>query len=478
MTRLSLNSVKAQRYDPVAHGIGVLHIGLGAFHRAHQAVCTDDALAAQGGDWRISAVSLRSVETVDALAAQDGLYTLIERGAEGDHARVIAAIAETLAAARGIAPVLDRLAEPAVKVVTLTVTEKAYGIDRTAMDIDPEHAAVAHDLAHPDAPQGVLGLLVLGLRQRRAKGHPPPAILCCDNLPDNGALLRAGVVGFARRCDPELADWIAAEVAFPASMVDRITPAATDETVALAARLTGLDDPAAIETEPFFQWVIEDHFPLGRPAWEAGGAIFAPDVAPFERMKLRMLNGAHSLIAYAGFLSGHAYVRDAMADAPLAALVDRHMRAVAATVGSLEGIDLDAYRAALIQRFANPAIAHQTYQIAMDGSEKIPQRIVAPALDALAAGQDVAPFAFAVAAWLRYARGQAEDGTAYALRDPREAELSAAAQGDAAQVVKAMAALPGLFPDPLKGDFLTLVEERLHVMLTDGMAAAIAAEAA
>ncbi|MCA0962390.1 mannitol dehydrogenase family protein [Salipiger bermudensis] len=478
MTRLSLNSVKAQRYDPVAHGIGVLHIGLGAFHRAHQAVCTDDALAAHGGDWRISAVSLRSVETVDALAAQDGLYTLIERGAEGDHARVIAAISETLAAARGIAPVLDRLADPAVKVVTLTVTEKAYGIDRAAMDIDPEHAAVAHDLAHPDAPQGVLGLLVLGLKQRRAEGHPPPAILCCDNLPDNGALLRAGVVGFARRCDPELADWIAAEVAFPASMVDRITPAATEETVALAARLTDLEDPAAIETEPFFQWVIEDHFPLGRPAWEAGGAIFAPDVAPFERMKLRMLNGAHSLIAYAGFLSGHVYVRDAMADAPLAALVDRHMRAAAATVGSLDGIDLDAYRVALIQRFANPAIAHQTYQIAMDGSEKIPQRIFAPALDALAAGQDLAPFAFAVAAWLRYARGQAEDGTAYALRDPREAELTAAAQGDAAQVVQAMAALPGLFPDPLKGDFLTIIEERLHVMLTDGMAAAIAAEAA
>ncbi|MCP1168825.1 mannitol dehydrogenase family protein, partial [Limimaricola sp. ASW11-118] len=246
------------------------------------------------------------------------------------------------------------------------------------------------------------GLLVEALRRRRGAGRAPFTVLCCDNLPENGALLRGGVLGFARRVDPEFADWISAEVAFPSSMVDRITPAATDDTRALARRLTGYEDAAAIETEPFCQWVIEDRFPQGRPDWEAGGAIFVEDVAPFERMKLRMLNGAHSLIAYAGFVAGHTLVRDAMASAALAALVRRHIAAAARTLGPLPGIDLAAYGAELAARFANPAIAHETYQIAMDGSQKLPQRIFGPAWDAQQAGRDLRPFAFATAAWARY----------------------------------------------------------------------------
>ncbi|MFP1633632.1 mannitol dehydrogenase family protein [Zhengella sp. ZM62] len=464
-------------YDPAAHGCGIVHIGAGAFHRAHQAVYTDAALARSGGDWRITGISLRGTEVADALNPQNGLYTLVERGAEGTTARVIASIDRVIAATRDRAAPLAAMADASTRIVSLTVTEKAYGIGRAATDADPAHPAVAADLANPGAPQGVLGLIVESLRLRRAAGIAPFTVLCCDNLPDNGALLAAGVTGFARRLDPELADWIAGNVAFPSTMVDRITPASTEETRAEAARQTGCDDHGAIETEAFTQWVIEDRFPSGRPDWEAGGALFVDDVKPYEHMKLRMLNGAHSMLAYTGFLAGHVHVRDVMGDPALAALVGRHMRAAAATLPPLAGIDLDRYRAALLARFANPAIAHQTYQIAMDGTEKLPQRIVAPAMETLRAGGDFRPFAFAVAAWMRYCLGRTEGGEAYALRDPREAEIAAAlaATSTAGEISAALHALPGLFPRALSEDaaWVSAVSAALAVMLEKGMAAAI-----
>lgn len=477
-----LPTAVAPSYDPAAHGVGILHLGAGAFHRAHQAAITDAALAASGGDWRIAGVSLRSADLAQALAPQDGLFTLIERGAQGDRARVIAAIDRVIAARGAPEAVLEPMADPAIRIVTLTVTEKAYGIDRSGPDADLAHPDVAADLESPATPRGVLGLLVEGLRRRRAAGHAPFTVLCCDNLPENGALLRGGVLGFARRIDPDLADWIAREVAFPSSMVDRITPAATDTTLGLGEKITGYEDSAAIETEPFCQWVIEDRFPQGRPDWAAGGAIFVDDVAPYERMKLRMLNGAHSLIAYAGFMSGHALVRDAMADPALSALARRQIAAAAATLDPLPGIDLATYGVELATRFANPAIAHETYQIAMDGSQKLPQRIFGPGYDAQRWGQDLRPFAFATAAWARYCTGRNEAGTSYALRDPREAEIAAvveAAGEDATTLIAGLLRLPGLAPaELLDGDFEAQAAQILHDMLEHGMATVIAREAA
>lgn len=478
MTRLTraalaaLPKSMAPGYTPEAHGIGILHLGLGAFHRAHQAAYTDDALAAEGGDWRIASVSLRSTGTVDALTAQDNLYTLIECGKDGLRSRVIGAIGQSIAAARNPGAAVEILARPEICVVTLTVTEKAYGVDRTARDCDPGHPAVAADLADPRSPKGVLGTLVEGLRRRRAAGLEAPAILSCDNLPHNGALLRAGVLGFARRLDPDLADWIGRSATFPSSMVDRITPAASAETLAKAMRLTGLEDAAAIETEPFAQWVIEDDFPLGRPAWETAGAIFVSDVSLYETMKLRMLNGAHSLIAYVSVVAGYEYVRDAMANPALAVLTNRYITAAARTVGALPGIDLDQYRADLLDRFDNPEIAHRTAQIAMDGTEKLPQRIFEPAT------KDPAPsFAFALAAWMRYCLGTTDSGETYDLNDPREAELRAAVEGagrDADAVFDALVGLPALVPAPLAtGTFRNAVIQRLGTMLKDGMVGAI-----
>ncbi|MHA1547863.1 MAG: mannitol dehydrogenase family protein, partial [Alphaproteobacteria bacterium] len=440
------------RYVPREHAAGIVHIGLGAFHRAHQAVYTDDALAAKGGDWRIIGISLRSTDTVDALNQQNGLYTVLERGPQGVAVRVIASIAHAIAASRDRGAVMSALTDPAIRIVSLTVSEKAYGIDRAAGTVDANHPAVAADLADPHHPAGVLGLLVEALRQRRAAATPPFTVLCCDNLPDNGQLVKAGVVDLAERVDAELGRWIADNVAFPATMVDRITPASSEETTADVRALIGVEDHAAVETEPFRQWVIEDHFPTGRPAWEAGGAIFVTDVLPYERMKLRMLNGAHSMLAYAGFLAGCTYVRDVMRHRDLAMLVNRHLHAAAATLEPLDGVDFSDYAEALTARFENPTIAHETYQIAMDGTQKLPQRLLQPAEAALAANTDIRPYAFAVAAWMRYCLGVKDDHTPYALRDPLDEIIAAALRPldrDARALADALHALPGLFPATL-----------------------------
>jgi len=464
----------ASGYAPSQHAIGILHFGCGAFFRAHQAACTDAALEHAGGNWRIAALNLRSRGDIDALTAQDGLYTLIAKSAQGARARVIASIGQSIAATDARTQVLQHLQNPAVRIVTLTVTEKAYGIDRAALDIDPNHPAIAADLADPRNPTSVLGYLVEGLRLRRAAGHAPPTILCCDNLPRNGHLLRAGVIGFAQRIDPDLADHIARNVAFPSTMVDRITPASTDQTRKDARILTGYDDAVAVETEPFFQWVIEDNFPTGRPAWQAGGAVFVPNVEPYENMKLRMLNGAHSMLAYGGYLSGHKYVRDVMNDPALARLVGRHLEAAAATLEPLSSIDLTDYAAQLVKRFSNPAIAHETYQIAMDGTQKLPQRLAAPAADARAAGQDAQAFALAIALWMRYATGVLDDGQTYELRDPlgdQIAQIVAGASGDPGELARGLAAIDGLLPEALRDDqpFMDMTANLLERLMTQGI---------
>jgi fructuronate reductase len=465
-------------YDRAALRPGILHLGLGAFHRAHQAPCTDDAIAAAGGDWGIEGVSLRSADAVDRLGAQNGLYTLLVRGPEGTGARVVGAILATHLAPRAPRKILERLADPAIRIVSLTVTEKAYGLDPATGGLDLAHPAVRADLGAPEAPEGTLGYLVEGLARRRTAGLAPFTPLCCDNLPSNGAVLRRLVLEFAERREPALRRWIEALVPFPSTMVDRITPASTDATYEDAARLIGREDRAAVETEPFWQWVIEDRFTAGRPAWDAAGALFVSDVAPYEKMKLRMLNGAHSLLAYLGFLDGREFVRDVMADPALRAIVRAHMGRAALTLDPVPGIDLDRYTDELCTRFANPAIAHATYQIAMDGTQKLPQRLLEPAVEALRAGRDVGTFALAVAAWMRYALGEDERGRRHALRDPREAEITAALAGTprtGGAIADRLLALPGLFPPVLlhDGRWRAAVAGHLDAMLQGGVRAAL-----
>lgn len=474
--------VRSPAYRRNDHGPGIVHIGLGAFHKAHEAVYTDDALAAAGGDWRIIGISLRSSAPSEELTPQSCLYATIERDAGGSSARVIGSIAAALHLGSDRGAVIDALCAPATKIVSLTVTEKGYGIDRGTGGVDLAHSAIAADLADPEHANGVAGLLVWALGRRLEAGIPPFTVLCCDNLPENGTLVRSLLIDFARRTQPALAGHIAADVAFPATMVDRIAPARSAETLKLAEEMLGQEDAAAVECESFRQWVIEDRFPTGRPAWEAGGALFVDDVRPFEKMKLRVLNGTHSMLAYAGFLSGRRYVRDVMGDPALATLVSRHLAAAATTLEDLKGVDLSDYARSLSRRFANPHLAHETYQIAMDGSEKMPQRIFAPALDALDSGQSVEAFAFATAAWMRYTLGRTDAGESFDLRDPLSDALKPTVTGSisAEDVIDHLYGVEGLIPRGLARDPLwtAAVHRHLDNMLALGMPRAVEVAAA
>jgi fructuronate reductase len=469
------------RWDRASTATGIVHLGAGAFHRAHQAVYTDDAMEASGGEWMITGVSLRSADVARALNPQDGLYTVLVRAPEGVTARVIGCIRNVLVAPEDPRAVLDALVAPETRIVSLTITEKGYGLDPKSGGLDCAHPAIAADLVDPWRPRSAVGFIVEALRLRRQAGMPAVTVLCCDNLPSNGKVVRRLVTDFALAQDPRLASWIEAGVAFPSTMVDRITPASTRATAAEAERLTGFADQASVETEPFTQWIIEDDFTAGRPDWQAGGALFVEDVAPYEKMKLRMLNGAHSMLAYSGFIAGHKYVRDVMADQSLAMLVRRHMAQAARTLDAVPGIDLDHYAGELCARFANPNIAHETYQIAMDGTQKLAQRLIEPAMVALRRGLALDCYAFAVAAWMRYALGRKENGETYRLRDPRDTEIEALLSGawhDPETIVDRLMALPGLFPDELSSSaaWRQAVMRRLEVMLVQNMHAAIEAE--
>ncbi|RLJ41005.1 fructuronate reductase [Litoreibacter meonggei] len=486
MERLTASStlpadVRQPAYVPSEHGCGIVHLGLGAFHKAHQAVYTDDALAAAGGDWRTIGASLRSPKAAEELNPQNGLFTLIERGVDNTSARVIGSIAKVIAAKGNSEQLLETLSDPRIRIASLTVTEKAYGIERMSGGIDTSHPAVAADILSPDSPVGVLGILVAALKRRCDAETKPFTVLCCDNLPNNGAFVRAGVLEFARRIDPALADWIEAQVSFPSTMVDRITPAATQATLSEARDLTGCSDLAAVETEPFSQWVIEDDFPTGRPAWDAGGALFVKNVAQYENMKLRMLNGTHSMLAYAGFLSGRDYVCDVMADPDLAKLVKRHIIAASHTLDPVPGVDLNTYAESLLQRFSNPNIRHETYQIAMDGTEKLPQRIFEPAITAMERGQSIAPFAFATAVWMRYCLGRTDNNATFELRDPRQDQIekSVGTIKSPDEIATRLSGLDGFMPKELILDqsWNSAVSSKLALMLDKGMLAALHNEA-
>ncbi len=402
-------------YDRSALGNGIVHLGLGAFHRAHQAAYTDAVLAAGDHRWGITAASLRSPDTRDALGPQDGLYTLDVRG-EHDRVAVIGAITGILVAPEDPAALIARLADPATAIVSLTVTEKAYCRDPASGDLDPTHPDIAWDLGHIHAPRSALGFLAAAIARRRDHGLAPFTVLCCDNLPSNGRTVHRLLQQFASLHDRDLAAYIEGEVACPDTMVDRIVPATTDADRARIAGALGLEDAWPVVTEPFTQWVIEDRFPAGRPEWERAGATMVADVGPFEAMKLRMLNASHSALAYLGYLAGAETVADAMRDPGLAAFAARVMDEAAVTLSP--GLDTEAYARSLLDRFRNPALHHRTWQIAMDGSQKLPQRVLATLSDRLGRGLPIATHALIVAAWMRYVTGIDEAGAPIDVRDP------------------------------------------------------------
>ncbi|HEY3950634.1 mannitol dehydrogenase family protein [Phenylobacterium sp.] len=439
-------------YDRAATRIGWLHFGPGAFHRAHQAFYADRMLAADPG-LAISAVSLRSDDLRQALGPQDGLYSLLEREAE-PRLRVIGSIQETATAPRDPAAVFARLTDPGLRVISATVTEKGYCLT-VADDLDEAHPDVLHDLAGPPCPRTLTGWLVEGLRRRMAAGLPAPAVLSCDNLAGNGGKLRRAVRQFAEaRGEADLARWIAGEVRFPDSMVDSITPATDEALRADVARRLGLSDAWPVQREGFTQWVVEDRLGAEAPAFAEAGVILTGDVAAFERAKLRLLNGAHSTLAYVGLRLGHATVAQAMADRKLAAFVEALMRAdIAASLGPAAGLEVDGYIGDILARFRNPAIAHRLSQIAWDGSQKLPIRLLRTIGEARAAGRPVARLAVGVAAWMLFVRDQAMAGVP--IVDPLAetlADLGRACDGDPTGDTRRFLALTSVFPRDLAGD--------------------------
>ncbi|PWK59202.1 mannitol dehydrogenase family protein [Roseicyclus mahoneyensis] len=450
--------------------VGMVHLGPGAFFRAFNATYTEDAVAAAGGDWGICAVSLNSASVRDQLAPQGCAYTSVTLAPDGPSHRVIGAVAQVLVAPENPQAVLDAMSAPEVRIVSLTVTEKGYCHEPATGRLRLDHPGILADLATPGNPITAPGFLVEALARRRSAGLAPFTVMSCDNLPHNGQLVRAVVLEMARARDATLADWIAINGRFPATMVDRITPATTPADVAALAAATGYHDPACVVHEPFRQWVIEDDFVGGaRPAWDLAGAQLVRDVAPFETMKLRCLNGTHSALAYLGYLAGHETIAASVADPPFAALC-RHLwhHEILPTVPQPEGEDLPAYCDALLERYANPAIRHRTWQIAMDGSQKLPQRLLGAVADQLAANRPIAGLALVVAAWFRYTGGTDEAGGTIDVRDPLAPRLAAAWAGSdsAGGRVAAFLAIdkvfaPALARDPRLSQALTVATEGL-----------------
>ncbi len=400
-------------YDRDAQAVGIVHFGIGAFHRAHQAWYTDRAMDGGDRDWMIAGVSLRSPTVAEQMNPQDGLYAVVERSGGGDRTRLVGAVREVLVAGSHAAALATRLAAPTTHILSLTITEKGY-CRAPDGSLDP---ALAGD-------GSVYRYLADAMRERRAAGIQGLTLLSCDNLANNGEQLHRLMSEYLDRHAPELRAWFEAECTCPSTMVDRIVPATTADDLAAVADRLGLRDEAAVMTEPFSQWVIEDKFAGPRPRWEAVGAQLVADVAPYETAKLRMLNGAHSALAYLGLERGYDFVHQAIADPELNPLIERLMRdEAAASLIPAPGQDLDAYAAELLTRFANPALNHRLVQIAMDGSQKVPQRWLATLAARRGQGGRCPAILAALAAWLRHVRGTEN------VNDPLADQLRCAWQG-------------------------------------------------
>lgn len=471
--------IRRPTYDRARLTPGIVHLGLGAFARAHLCEYTDDALERGFGPWGVVGASLQRPDQRDRLKPQDGLYTFLKRAPQGPDLRVIGAVLAVMVAPENPAALVARMAAPETRIVSLTVTEKGYCHDPATGRLKQDHPDIVHDLAVPAAPRSAVGLLVAGLRARKAAGLGPFTALCCDNLPSNGQVLAGLVRDFAALRDDGLAGWIEANGAFPATMVDRIVPATTEADIAEVEGLLGAADAAPVIGEPFRQWAIEDVFAAGRPRWEDVGAQMVSEVAPFEFMKLRMLNGAHSSLAYLGYLAGHETVAQASADPVLARFLEGLWAEIVPTVPAPQGVSLPEYARDLLIRFQNPAIRHRTWQIAMDGSQKLPQRLLGTIRARLKAGAPVDHLALGVAAWMRYVTGLDEAGAAIDIRDPLADAFARRLAGtgrDAAAVSAALLGIEAMFGAdlPREGAFTGPVRRHLDRLFTGGARAAAA----
>ncbi|WP_022886641.1 mannitol dehydrogenase family protein [Glaciibacter superstes] len=481
---ITVSSVSLPRVDPAAVHIGIVHFGIGAFHRAHQAVFTEDAAAATGENhWGILGVTGRTAGVAKQLLPQDCLYGVLIKGASETELRLIGSVRDVAWPGEDSEKVAEALASPHVHLATLTITEKGYlrapdgSIDLTLPAVQHDLDLIGRELAdEPELPASrtPIGLLVRGLARRQRHGGEPFSVVSCDNLVENGEITGRLVSSLVDALEPgtaqrELTAWLAASVTFPSTMVDRIAPATTDADRAEALALLGLRDEALVVAEPFAQWVIEDNFAGPRPAWERAGAILADDVAPYERVKLRVLNATHSLLAWLGALSGYRTIAEAVADEQLRSVAMRVIdEDILPTLTAPDGIDLEEYRDSVLERFANPNLAHTTAQVAMDGSQKLPNRLLGTVADRLGAGVVPQGLALVLAAWIAYVASSMREG-APVLDDPAADRLHAAVGtadaviDDPGGVIDRVFALGDIFPAAIAGSepFRSAVREQL-----------------
>ena len=477
-------TLPSPQYDRSTLVTRCVHLGFGAFHRAHQAVYADILATDHHSDWGYCEVNLIGGEQQIAdLNQQAGLYTVAEMSADGWTTRVVGVVNQALhAQVDGLEAVLDVMCQPQIAIVSLTITEKGYCHSPATGQLMLEHPLIAADLKQPQQPVSAVGVIVAALARRKAAGLRGFSVLSCDNMPENGHVTRNVVLAYARAIDPALASWIESEVTFPSTMVDRIVPAVTPETLQRIAEQTGVNDPVAVACEPFRQWVIEDNFVAGRPEWEKAGAELVHDVLPFEEMKLRMLNGSHSFLAYLGYLAGYPLINVCMEDANFRATARALMLNEQAPTLKVKGVDLARYADSLIARYENTALAHRTWQIAMDGSQKLPQRMLDSIRWHLANGSDWPLLALGVAGWMRYVHGVDEQGEAIEISDPLKAEIAAkvaqSEQGEAR--VTALLELSAIFGHDLPQNpaFVKGVTEAYLALLDQGARAAVGKYAA
>jgi mannitol 2-dehydrogenase len=486
MTAITLNQstlaslpagIPVPAYDRGAVAHSIVHIGVGGFFRAHQAVYLDRLLHTPGNtEWGYVGVGLLASDAGirDAMRAQDCLYTVVERSADGDVPRVIGSVLDFLFAPDDPEAVLEKMADPATRIVALTITEGGYYVNQGTGEFDAAHPDIVRDLAHPHTPTCSFGFLAEALHRRRERGLAPFTIMSCDNLQHNGDVARAMLLAFTQLLDPGLSAWLAERGAFPNSMVDRITPATTDEHRALVRDKFNLQDAWPVVTEPFMQWVIEDNFPGGRPAWEQVGAQITADVAPYEKMKLRLLNAGHQAICYLGMLFGYEFAHEAMADADIERLFVTMMDVeVTPLLSPVAGIDLAVYKRTLVERFSNPAIRDQLSRIGTEGSARIPKFVLPSVRTQLEQGGPITLLSFTVACWFRYLAGTSELGQPMPLNDPYAAKLRqyALRGGPDATVLLSMRELFGELTDNPR--FVAEVSDSLTRLYRDGARAAL-----
>lgn len=456
-------------YDRERVTAGIVHLGVGAFHRSHQAVYLDELL--QSGacmEWGVCGVGVLPADVTmrDALNRQRCLYTVLSRGSGRLEARVVGSLINYLFSPDDPEAVIQVLASARTVIVSLTVTEGGYYIDATSGEFDQYHPDLQHDLEHPGAPRTHLGLMLEALVRRRAAGVPPFTVLSCDNIQGNGSIARAALVGLATARDGDLGQWIDAEVAFPNSMVDRITPRTTDFDRQEVEEQFGIRDAWPVTCEPFRQWVIEDTFPLGRPKLEAVGVQFVPDVYPYELMKLRLLNASHQTLGYFGFLCGYEYVHEACADPLFRSLLLRYMeREATPTLLPVPGVDLETYRETVVDRFANPAIRDTIARMCLESSTTIPTFVLPVIREQLAMGGEIRHAVAVVASWARYAEGVDEQGNAIDVVDRRAGELMLRARRqrqDATAFIRDNPLFDGLDTDQRFVDAFTRTLRSLH----------------